>query len=552
LKSPKSKTLIILLPLKDNIELSSESNMVDKVIPYLINMGEITPARSQAALLNELAMGLIDCINIYGKKLKKLGKISKISTAFWPVRLIPLTDTRACVCSYLLNKQERLSVGDFAQMPPRPENVIKGADPESFLNSLQTYNNIYLRRLKNFKRGTVIQEALFDTSEVGYFQNFFLNQYNLSAHSTPYFILEGGPITKSVNQTKIVTEIPVYVSQKDVKMLDTYGDAIIKLCERWIEKGGKEVDKIRDTKVDTGEEEKQLAILNKEIQVEKEREIEKSPEELVKVGKYKINDKTGELNNNLSSIKNSVDSLKNAINNRDLFLVEEGLKDINVKYKELGDSISRYNNEIVQLRRNVQREISDLEKTKQQKMRELERKKIEVEKQIEAKHSGLSKDLTSAEDTVAQIKTEKQSCLDNIEFIKDKEMTDVQNFFNNYTLEIKTQNVIVGIPIYIFFFTDPNTNRTTERAPVLPILIDKGKAVETKVKAGFRQKLRNLMNKDNSMIELVETQSDKNNLMETKNLDTRLEDAINDLRIRKILSKKQAETAKDIISNLVW
>jgi hypothetical protein len=526
--------------------------MVDKVVPYLINMDEVTPARSQAALLNELAMGLIECISIYGKTLKKLGKISKISTAFWPVRLIPLSDTRACVCSYLLNKQEKLSVGKFSQMPPRPENVVKGADPVSFLSSLQSYNNTYLRRSKNFRRGIVIQEALFNTSEVGFFQNFFLNQYNLSSHSTPYFLLEGGPITKSVNQTKIVPEIPEYVSQKDVKMLDTFGDAIIKLCERWIEKGGKEVDKIRDTKVDTGEEEKQLAILNKEIQAEKEREIEKSPEELVKLGKYKINDKTGELNNNLSSIKNSVDSLKNSINNRDLFMVEEGLKDINVKYTELGNSISRYNNEITQLRKNVQREISDLEKTKQQKLRELERKKSAVEKQIEAKHSGLSKDLTSAEDAVAQIKTEKQSSLDNIESVKDKEMTDVQNFFNNYTLEIKTQNVIVGIPIYIFFFTDPNTNRTTERAPVLPILIDKGKKVETKVKVGFRQKLRDLMNKDNAMIELVESQADKNNLMETKNLDTRLEDAINDLRIRKILSKKQAETAKDIIANLVW
>jgi len=552
LKSNKTKTLIILSVLKINIEIISESNMVDKVIPYLINMGEVTPARSQATLLNELAMGLIECIGIYGKNLKKLGKISKITTAFWPVRLIPLSDTRACVCSYLLNKQEKLSVGKFAQMPPRPENVIKGADPVSFFSSLQSYNNTYLRRTKNFKRGTVIQEALFSTSEVGYFQNFFLNQYGLNAHSTPYFLLEGGPITKSVNQTKIVPEILEYISQKDLKMLSTFGDAIIKLCERWVEKGGKDVDKIRDTKVDTGEEEKQLAILSKELQAEKERKIEKSPEELVKQGKYKINDKTGELNNNLSSIKNSVDSLKNAINNRDLFLVEEGLKDMNVKYRELGNSISRYNSEIAQLRKNVQREISDLEKTKQQKIRELERKKTEVEKQIEAKHSGLSKDLTSAEDNVAQIKTEKQSCLDNIDSVIDREMTSVQNFFNNYSLELKTQNVVIGIPIYIFFFLDPNTNRTTERAPVLPILIDKGKKVETKVKTGFRQKLRDLMNKDNAMIELVETEADKNNLMEMKNLDTRLEDAINDLRIRKILSKKQAETAKDIIANLVW
>lgn len=526
--------------------------MVDKVVPYLINVGEITPARSQAAVLNELAMALIECIGIYSKNLKKLGRLSKISTAFWPVRLVPLSDTRACVMSYLYNKQEKLNIGKFAKMPPRPEAVIKGADPVSFLNSLRQFNNTYLKRSKNFKRGLVIQEALFNTNEIGYFQNFFLNQYNLSAHPSPYFLLEGGSISKSVNQTKIVNDIPEYVTQKDVHLLDTFGDAITKLCERWIEKGGKDADKIRDTKVDTGEEEKQLAILNKELQAEKEREIEKSPEELVKSGKYKINDKTGELNNNISTLKGSVDSMRNALNQRDLFLTEEALKDIDLKYRDLGNSITRYKNEIAQLRKNVQREISDLEKTKQQKLRELERKKTEVEKQIEAKHSGLSKDLSSAEGVIAQIVSEKQSSLNNIESIKDKEMTNVQNFFNNYTLELKTQNVIVGIPIYIFYFLDPNTNRTTERAPILPILIDKGKPVKTKVKASFRKKLRDLMNKDNAMIDLVETQGDKNNLMEMKNLDTRLEDSINDLRIRKILNKRQAETAKDVIANLIW
>jgi hypothetical protein len=526
--------------------------MVEKIIPFLINIGEVIPARSQASLLNELALALYECTGVYGKSLKKLGKVSKISICFWPVRLIPLTETRACVCSYLLNKQEKLSVGQFNQMPAPPGNVITGADPITFLNSLQSYNSTYLKRKKNFKRGTVIQEALFSTSEVGFFQNFFLNQYNLSSFNNPYFLLEGGPISKSVNQTKIAQEIYEFISQKDVKLLDNYGDAIIKLCDKWIERGGQKVDKIRDTTVDTSEEEKQLAILNKDLQAEKERKIEDSTEELVKSGKYKINDKTGEIQNNLNDIKSGNDQLKNAINQKDLFLVEERLKDLELHSKDLGNSLVRYRSEIDQLKRNIQREISDLEKTRQQKIKDLERKISEVEKQIDSKHSGLSKDLTSAEDVVAAIKQEKQSCLDNIESLKDKEMTDVQNFFNNYTIEIKTQNVVVGIPIFIFYFIDPNTNRTTERAPVLPILIDHGKIVSTKVKVSFRQKLRDLMNKDNSMIELVETQGDKNNLMEMKNLDTRLEEAINDLRIRKILSKRQAESAKNIITNLVW
>ena len=77
--------------------------------------------------------------------------------------------------------------------------------------------------------------------------------------------------------------------------------------------------------------------------------------------------------------------------------------------KRIKEGIENHNemtfteNEIAQLRKNVQREISDLERSRQQKIRELERKKSEVEKQIDAKHSGLSKDLTSAEDTVAKI-----------------------------------------------------------------------------------------------------------------------------------------------------
>ena len=526
--------------------------MVDKIIPFLIDVGNVIPARSKATLLNEIAMGLIECIGIYGKNLKKLGKINKIAACFWPVRLIPLNETRACVCSYLLNKQEKISAGKFSQVPPSPDNVVTGADPASFLSSLESYNGTYLKKSKNFKRGTVIQEALFSASEVDYFKNFFLNQYNISSFNEPYFLLEGGPIPKSINQAKISPEIFEFISQKDIQVLDTYGQQIIKLCEKWIQRGSQDADKIRNKKVDTSEEEKQLALLNKELQAEKERKIESSPEELVKSGKYKINDKTGDFYNNINAIKTAVDRLKSAINKNDLFEVEEATKDLDIKYQDLGNSINRYKNEIAQLKKNVQREINDLEKTKQQKIRELESKISEVESKIEAKHSELSSDLSSTEVIVAKIKQEKQSCLDNIESVKDTEMTNVQNFFRTYSIEIKTKDVVVGIPMFIFYFVDPNTRRTTERAPILPILIEKGKPQRTKVLSSFRDKLRGLMNKDNAMINLVEKGGESGNLMEMKNLDTQLEDAINDLRVRKILGKKEAEKAKDIIHNLVW
>ncbi|TFF63662.1 MAG: hypothetical protein EU521_00775 [Promethearchaeota archaeon] len=526
---------------------------LNNVIPYLINLGDVIPARSKATLLNELCMGLIEVINIYGRKIKKMGKISKMTSCFWPVRLIPLNETRVCVTSYLLNKQEKLDVGKFKQIPPKPDNVVKGADPESFLDSLESYNSTYLSKSRNFKRGTIIQEALFSTNEIGFFKNFFLNQYKISSYSNPYFLLDGDPIAKSVNQIKIVQDILDFVALKDIKMLDRYADIIVNLCDEWIKQGTTQADQLRGAKIDTSEEEKQLAILNEELQKEKERDLQATPEELVKTGKYKINDKTGELYNKNSDIKGSVDRLKEAINKRDLFLLDEAMKDLDLKYRDLGNTISRYKTEIAQLKRNIEREISDIEKTHQRKISELESKISEVEKKIDEKHSEISSKTTSAEEIVSDIKQEKQSCLENIESIKDSEMTDVQEFLNDYTIEIRTENIVVGIPIFVFYFIDPKTNKTEKRVPVLPILIDGGKIVSTKVKESFREKLEDLMNKYNPMINLVEQEGDEKNLMdEIKNLDTRLEEAINDLRIKKVIKKKEASNAREIIQNLVW
>ncbi len=526
--------------------------MVNKIIPFLINVGDVIPARSKATLLNELAMGLIECINIYSKKISKLGKISRITTCFWPVKLIPLNETRACVCSYLLNKQEKLNVGKFAQFPPDPDNVIKAADPESFLSALQSYNSTYLKKIKNFKRGTVIQEALFSANEIEYFKNFFLNQYDISAFKESYFVLEGGPIPKSVEQARIIPEVYDFISQKDVKVLDEFGEKIKRLCDIWIKKGMQKAEQLKGKKIDTSTEEKQLASLNRELEEEKSRKIEATPEELVKSGKYKINDKTSDFYNNLNNLKSSVDRLRNAINKNDLFEVETALKDLEIKYKDLGNTLNRYKNEISQLKSNVQKEISDLEKSKQAKIRELERKISEIESRIQQKHSELASDISSSETIVAKIKQEMQSCLDNIEYIKDNEMTQVQEFFKKYSIEIKTKEVVVGVPMFIFYFADPNTHRTTERAPVLPILIEKGKVHRTKVTEAFRAKLRDLMNKDNQMINLVDSKGESGNLMDMKNIDTLLIDAINDLRIRKVIGKKQAERAKNIINNLLW
>ena len=527
--------------------------MVDKIIPYLINIGDVIPARSKATLLNEIAMALIECIGIYGKKINKMGKISKIATCFWPVRLIPLSDTRALVCSYLLNKQENLNMGAFSQFPPPPNNIIKGADPSTFLASLQSYNNAYLKKTKNFKRATVIQEALFSINEIGYFKNFFLNQYNLSSFSEPYFILEGDPIAKSVNQIKIVKDIYDMVALKDVNTLSDYGQQIIDLCDKWLQKSTQDVEKIKGTTVDTRDEEKQLARLNSELKAEKERDLNNEPDQLLKSGNYKVSDKSGEFNTHINAIKNATERIKAAVNQKKISMIDEGMNELDLSYNDLGNLISRFKTEISQLKKNLDREGKDIDNTHRKKISDLERRVSEVERDIDNKHKGLSSDLSSAENLNVLIKNEKQSCLDNIENVKNSELTNLQKFYNSYTIEIKAQDVIVGVPVFIFYFINPTTNKTAERVPVLPRMVIGGKVQRSKITETFRKELNNLMNKYTPVANLVETEGEKNNLMEhIKNLDTRLEDAVNDLRMQKIITKKVADSAKDVISNLVW
>ncbi|MFO8020189.1 MAG: hypothetical protein R6U96_16310 [Promethearchaeia archaeon] len=527
-----------------------------KTIPFLVNLGDVLPARSKATLLNEIAMALVELIDVYGRKIDSYGKIGQIAQAFWPVQLIPLSDTRACVCSYLLNSQEKIRVGKWNQIPAKPDNIISGSDPESFLESLKEYNDEYLEErtfFKKFKRNKIVQEALFNTEQIGYFRNFFRNQYNLDNYNQPYFLLEGEPIAKSVDQIKIAPEIYDFVALKDVKMLDNYVDIIVELCDKWIEQGKNKAQKFKGTKVDTSEEEKKLEMLNKELKKEKERDLKNSPEELIKSGKYKINDKTTEFYNNINSLKNSVSRLEKAITKKNLFLLDEAMKDLNRQYKNMGNAITRYQNELDQLKSNLEKEQRDIARMHQQKISELETKIGEVESDIDAKHQNLNQNIASAEEIIVKIKEAKQEALQNIESIKDDELNAVQEFFNDYTIEIKTDNVVVGIPIFIFYFIDTKTNKTNERAPILPVMIDEGSVVSPKVKDNFRDQLSKYMNKLTPMVNLVEREGQKSNLMETiKNLDTRLEESINDLRIKKIIKKKTAKKARDVINNLVW
>jgi hypothetical protein len=54
------------------------------------------------------------------------------------------------------------------------------------------------------------------------------------------------------------------------------------------------------------------------------------------------------------------------------------------------------------------------------------------------------------------------------------------------------------------------------------------------------------------MINLVDKGGETGNLMDIKNLDAKLEESINDLRIRKVLGKKEADRDKNVINDLIW
>lgn len=530
---------------------------MEKIVPFMVGDIKYVPSKTRRTLIEEIALALCILYDENGTGLKKWGTIESISLCFWPVRLIPLNENRACITSYLFNSAPKVPVGHFKKISPNPEAVIKASDPESFISTLMSYDSKYLSNRANFSRKLIIQEVLFGIDEISFFKPFVYNLYDFKAFEERFFILSGDPITKSVNQIKISKEIYDFINFTDINMLDQYNEKINKLCDKWIEKISNDVEEYKTKTVDHRKEENQLERLNEELREEKEKDLRDSNEELLNSGKFKINDISPAIINEIESLKNEILKLSKSTKEKSLSLINENIQNSYRECKRVENTIKQFENEILLLKKNIERERTIIQKNHNSKISRLESEINTIKAKMDSDEKDYNKEFSNIQKTLKNITELKQKINGDFLTIKELELDRVQKFLQKYTLEIKTKNMIVGIPTLLFNFRKHKADKIYRYVPVLPILISEGKRkgnvtnIKSNIKTAFTNRFFNLCNKYRQIIDLISVESEKNNLLEIKNFISQLLEAIDELRIRDLVSKKIGIHVKELIESLI-
>lgn len=530
---------------------------MEKIIPFMIGDIKYVPSKTRRTFIEEIALSLCVLFEENGSIIKKWGTIETISLCFWPVRLIPLSENRTCITSYLFQNAPKVPVGPFKKIPLNPEAVIKASDPESFVKSLISYDSKYLSSKANFSRKIIIQEALFGIEEINFFKPFFNNKFDLKSFEEKNFILSGDPITKSVNQINIRKEIYDFINFTEVKILDQYNEKINKLCDKWIEKTSKDVDNYKIKTIDHQKEEEQLERLNKELREEKERDLHDSDEELLNSGKFKINDTSSVIINEIESLKKEILKLGQSTKGKNLLLIKENIKNSYRECKKVENSITQFDNELTILKRNLIKERNNIQKNHNSIISSIESNINSIQAKMNSDEKDYNKEFVDLQDILKQIQKLKQKVNNNFLIIKEMELDQVQKFLHEYTLEIKTENVIVGIPIFIFNFRSQKAEKVDKYMPVLPILISEGKKkgnvanVKSKIKTIFTDRFIKIFNKYKAMKDLISVESKNNNILEINNLTSLLLESIDELRMKELISNKIATNVKDLIESII-
>lgn len=526
---------------------------MEKIVPFMIGEERYVPSQSRRTLFEEIALAICVLYEENGNSMKKWGVIDSVSKCFWPVRIIPLSDNRACVCSYLFNNAPKIPVGPFKKVLPNPESIIKASDSTTFIQSLSDYDSKYLGNKANFTRKPSIQEALFGVNEISYFKPFLSNQFNLKTFEENFFILSGDPITKSVDQIDIRKEVYNFVNLSDVKILDNYNEKINNLCNKWIDTTSKEIDEYKVKTVDHRKEEKQLERLNEELKEEKERDLHDTDEELLESGKFKINNMSSVILNEIESLKNVVSKISNHVRDKNLPLITETIQNSYRESQNVQNSIKTFDSDITQLKKNLVSERNNIRSNQDNKINSLQSEINTIKAKIESDEKEFNKEFLNVQNNLKIIQELKQKIKNQFLTIKESELDNVQQFLQNFTIEIKTDNVIVGIPILIFNFRSKKTDKISLNIPVLPILISEGKRkggtvqIKSKVKSIFTDRFKNLFNKYKSIQDLIAVESKNNNLHEIKNFTSQVLEATDELRIKEQVSKKISASSKELM-----
>ena len=503
---------------------------------------------TKSQLYSDISLSIALLANDYSpKSFSKYRKLQAIAPAYWPFELIPL-DANYCYISDLLFKTSvKLPVGKFSGLF-NAQKRFKANNGSEFLTKLKDG----LREIQDPKSYEFRNESLEGIMEPPYFEAlkpFFMNLGHLFFDS--FFILDWD--TRKINHNDNLTIYSKYFDPAPERELAAIADDTQTLINEWIEKLQQFLLEEKKKKKDPALE-KEKKDLERKLQEARQKEPEDSAE-LIKNGEFPFPNLNSDFENELNGMKATVSNLRTTCKASNIIKTEGYLSDLKRSVNNIARYLNDFESELQRLKRNAENRSKDKQRAIDKERDDIERQLKNVQREIdesERENTRNTEELSSIINELKEISRTLPKTIENAQ----KTLESIRDTIIQQTLlPIRADRMIVGLPIYVFFFAE-SKNEIGIRIPVLSQLIDENSKnnVKTIVEKPHKNLLEDMftyLNQNNKRIEEVNRKCVQQNVLEYREAKRAIEDGIDRLNNNGILQNKARKRAIELINEFL-
>ncbi len=481
------------------------------------------------------------------KSFSKYGKLQAVAPAYWPFELVPL-DANYCYVSDLLFKTSaKLPIGKFSGLF-NAQKRFKASSGSEFLDKLKDgLKEIQDPRTYEFRNETL--EGLMDPPFFETIKPFFMNLGHLFFDS--FFILDWD--ARKINHNENLTLFSKYFDPAPERELAAIADDTQTMINEWIET-------LQDALIEEKKKKKDPALEKEKKEIERKLEEvrKKEPEnatEMIKNGEIPFPNLDSDFENELNGMKATVSNLRTVSKAANLIKTEGYLTDLKRSVNNLARYLNNFENELQRVKKNA-------ESREKEKLRAIEREREDIERQLK----NIQKQIDESERENTRNTEELNSIIQELKEISRTLPKTIQNaqktlenirdsIIQQTLLPIKSDHIIVGLPIYVFFFAE-SKNDIGIRIPVLPQLIDNNSrnSVKTSVEKPHKNLLEDMftyLNESKKRVEEVNRRCIQQNVLEYREAKRSIEESIDRMNNNGIIQNKARKRAMELMNEFI-
>ncbi len=496
-------------------------------------------------LYTDIGLSIALLANDYSpKSFSKYGKLQAVAPAYWPFELIPL-DANYCYVSDLLFKTSaKLPIGKFSGLF-NAQKRFKANTGSEFLEKLKDG----LREIQDPKTYEFRNETLDGLMEPPYFEiikPFFMNLGHLFFDS--FFILDWD--IRKINHNENLTLFSKYFDPAPERELSAIADDTQTLINEWIEKLQELLMEEKKKKKDPSLE-KEKKEIERKLADARNREPEDA-ENLIKNGEFPFPNLDSDFENELNGMKATVSNLRTVSKAANLVKTEGYLMDLKRSVNNLARYLNNFENELQKMKKNAENREREKQRAIDREREDIERQLKNLQKKIdesEKENTKNTEELTALIDELKEISRNLPKTIQNAQ----KTLENIRDTIIQQTLlPIKSDRIIVGLPIYVFFFAE-SKNEIGIRIPVLPQLIDNEsrnniKTIVEKPHKNLIEDMFTYLNESKKRVEEVNRRCIQQNVLEYREAKRSIEEGIDRLNNNGIIQNKARKRAMQLIN----